>query len=519
MIMLGVGCGPQVGPFPSRPIMGSIRGEGTPPQTLAVIWRKKGVPSLSSGCSRKIKEDQGRRPTAASAAATTAAQPRAAAMPAAETVASPCFGHVQPTQSTLRRRCRKAAPPPLLLPSFPTYISPQSAPPEISRPISPRPTFHALTSHPSHDPMPVQNVPSFLNSHSYVFYLPSTPSHRSFLSMDPPLPRLTFHFPKSHPHTASILSPLLPSYYPTLHLPLLPLPSGLRPTAWTDTAADPRSTPSTFPHPPNQTPFLRPPDIALSSIFRPRLPPASPRLHPPRLIVIPPSVLSSLPEDSPPSAIITNSTPEFAHLRIRCFQPIFRKHHPLSIFRTAGDTLPEPPTFERHLGTIAPIARAADSQTSLTACRPRRTHVPQLLPYLKKNLADPSRRWTRFIHFNSTRLTRLPVARTCCPTHHQVNSCGRPGSRLPARGITLLGVDHAPLLIGHPWSLTFWTPVTSPAQPVRGPLALATPVREWIIPSRHHHRHRRLDSPLCRPPVLRTKGLHHHDRPGSRPAG
>ena len=25
-----MGCGPQVGPFPSRPIMGSIRGEGTP---------------------------------------------------------------------------------------------------------------------------------------------------------------------------------------------------------------------------------------------------------------------------------------------------------------------------------------------------------------------------------------------------------------------------------------------------------------------------------------------------------
>ena len=37
MIMLGVGCGPQVGPFLSRPTMGFIRGEGTPPQTLAVI--------------------------------------------------------------------------------------------------------------------------------------------------------------------------------------------------------------------------------------------------------------------------------------------------------------------------------------------------------------------------------------------------------------------------------------------------------------------------------------------------
>ena len=30
MIMLGVGCGPQVGPFLSWPVMGSIRGEGTP---------------------------------------------------------------------------------------------------------------------------------------------------------------------------------------------------------------------------------------------------------------------------------------------------------------------------------------------------------------------------------------------------------------------------------------------------------------------------------------------------------
>ena len=31
------GSGPQVGPFPSRPILGSIRGEGTPPQTLSII--------------------------------------------------------------------------------------------------------------------------------------------------------------------------------------------------------------------------------------------------------------------------------------------------------------------------------------------------------------------------------------------------------------------------------------------------------------------------------------------------
>ena len=89
MIMLGVGCGPQVGPFPSRPTKGSIRGEGTPPQTLAVIWRKKECSSLKW----LLKEDQGRRPTAASAAATAAAPPRAAVVPAAETAASPRLGY------------------------------------------------------------------------------------------------------------------------------------------------------------------------------------------------------------------------------------------------------------------------------------------------------------------------------------------------------------------------------------------------------------------------------------------
>ena len=56
MSMLGVGCGPQVGPFPSRPIMGSIRGEGTPPQTLAVIWRKVWSPSQVAAQGRPGKE-------------------------------------------------------------------------------------------------------------------------------------------------------------------------------------------------------------------------------------------------------------------------------------------------------------------------------------------------------------------------------------------------------------------------------------------------------------------------------
>ena len=42
MIMLGVGCGPQVGPFLSRPTMGSIRGEGTPPTNPSRHLKKVG---------------------------------------------------------------------------------------------------------------------------------------------------------------------------------------------------------------------------------------------------------------------------------------------------------------------------------------------------------------------------------------------------------------------------------------------------------------------------------------------
>ena len=50
-----------MGPFPSRPILGSIRGEGTPPPPPPPTnpshhLKKKGVNSLSSGCLRKIEE-------------------------------------------------------------------------------------------------------------------------------------------------------------------------------------------------------------------------------------------------------------------------------------------------------------------------------------------------------------------------------------------------------------------------------------------------------------------------------
>ena len=51
-----MGRGPQVGPFPSRPILGSIRGEGTPPTNPSRHLRKERSFLLSSACSRKAGE-------------------------------------------------------------------------------------------------------------------------------------------------------------------------------------------------------------------------------------------------------------------------------------------------------------------------------------------------------------------------------------------------------------------------------------------------------------------------------
>ena len=51
-----------MGPFPSRPILGSIRGEGTPPQTQAIIWeRTERPPSWVTSHGRPRKETNRRR--------------------------------------------------------------------------------------------------------------------------------------------------------------------------------------------------------------------------------------------------------------------------------------------------------------------------------------------------------------------------------------------------------------------------------------------------------------------------
>ena len=131
-----LGCGPQVGPFPSRPNMGSIRGEGTPPPTNPSRHLKKKRSELP--LKWLLNKDRGRRPTAASVAATAdtaAARLRATATPVIDAAASPCLGPV--------------TPPPL-------YQSPLPPPP---LPASPSPT-PAPTPPPLHLPPPTSPCPS-----------------------------------------------------------------------------------------------------------------------------------------------------------------------------------------------------------------------------------------------------------------------------------------------------------------------------------------------------------------------
>ena len=60
-----LGCGPQVGPFPSRPNIGSIRGEGTPSTNPRRHLNKE---RSELPLKWLLKEDRGRRPIAAAAA-------------------------------------------------------------------------------------------------------------------------------------------------------------------------------------------------------------------------------------------------------------------------------------------------------------------------------------------------------------------------------------------------------------------------------------------------------------------
>ena len=141
MSMLGVGCGPQVGPFPSRPIMGSIRGEGTlpPPPTNPSRHLRKERSFLH--LKWLLTEGQGRSPTAAVAAArlrATAATPCPCHTDTTAAVPAAVADLASPPLPLLRRRCCPAPPSP--------QCTLSSSP---SSPIHPPPSEFSL-----HEPYP-----------------------------------------------------------------------------------------------------------------------------------------------------------------------------------------------------------------------------------------------------------------------------------------------------------------------------------------------------------------------------
>ena len=105
-----MGCGPQVGPFPSRPIMGSIRGEGTPPPTNPSRHLKKERSALP--LKWLLKEGRGRSPTAIVAAAARLCAAAAARLRAAAAAARrppPLLAPATGSSPHLRKRRRPQA--------------------------------------------------------------------------------------------------------------------------------------------------------------------------------------------------------------------------------------------------------------------------------------------------------------------------------------------------------------------------------------------------------------------------
>ena len=198
-----MGCGPQVGPFPSRPIMGSIRGEGTPPQTLAVIWRKKGVLSLSSGCSRKAGEG---------------VQPPSPPPPPYAFVPPPRRPPPLLPPATVLLRCHRVAavlklpPPPL----------PQAA--AASGPPCRHPLLHR---HPLHAPLPSSlhcQAPSAASSPDFPLPSPAnSPLPNISVTFPPPLHNV--QRPPPRPRLNPFAAHLPPPWnlrFPTPEYPLFP---------------------------------------------------------------------------------------------------------------------------------------------------------------------------------------------------------------------------------------------------------------------------------------------------------
>ena len=192
------------GPFPLSAHYGLYkRGRDPPPPTNPSHHLKKERSVLP--LKWLLKEDRGRRPTAASAAA---ALSRAAAVPAAKTAASPCLDHVlsRAPPPDIRRRLR---PPPLPLFPFGSLRRPSPSPSSSRHtrfsPPSPifRPTKFLHLDSPSSSPPP-SRFPLHLHPHASPNPIsPSCPCNRNPPDRDFILPNLS-----SLCHPARFLHPL-----------------------------------------------------------------------------------------------------------------------------------------------------------------------------------------------------------------------------------------------------------------------------------------------------------------------
>ena len=206
------------GPFPLSAHYGLYKRGRDPPQTLAVIWRKKGVNSLSSGCSRKIKKgDQPPPPPPPPLPHNPVLPPCPPSRPPPPLTLVTFTLSCKPAAAaaTGRRRHRRrriAVPPPYPL------LGPLRVPPPQLTPFSrspspqPIPTFSPADSSPRKSlllcPAPSSREPEF-------FPVSVPPPSPDFLEFPSPLRISTGHDPSSSPLSRF---PLLHQHQP-LHIP------------------------------------------------------------------------------------------------------------------------------------------------------------------------------------------------------------------------------------------------------------------------------------------------------------
>ena len=133
-------CGPQVGPFPSRPILGSIRGEGTPPQPLAIIWeRKERSPSWLTAPRRLREETNYRRRRHTLTCRHRRTPTSRCCLPLLQSWGRCCKRrhpyHCSPTPC--RRRPKPPSPPPLKTIAAVTHRCPCASYTPLAPPLSP----------------------------------------------------------------------------------------------------------------------------------------------------------------------------------------------------------------------------------------------------------------------------------------------------------------------------------------------------------------------------------------------